>query len=396
VPGLLRPLAAVLVTFALAACPPAPETEEPDGPRFEPVGFAALDGWRADAHEEALSAFSRSCAALQKRGPETELPGAFAPSRVADWLPACAAATAVPPDAASARAFFEAWFVPVRVRLPDAATGLFTGYYEPLLHGARAPAGPYRHPLYGRPPELVAVDLGRFAADLDGRSIAGRVEEGRLVPFADRAAIDAGALAGRGLELFWVDDPIALFFLHIQGSGRVRLADGQEVRVGYADQNGHVYRAIGRDLVEWQELRPEEVSLQSIRDWLRAHPERAPELMERNPSYVFFRELGPAAAGLGPPGAQGVPLQPGRSIAVDRRHVAYGTPVWVETTAPYPEGEQPLRRLMIAQDTGGAIRGHVRGDVFWGAGEAAEWIAGHMQSRGTWYLLLPKDTVPMG
>ena len=189
-------------------------------------------------------------------------------------------------------------------------------------------------------------------------------------------------------------DPIQKFFLQIQGSGLVRLPDGRTVRVGYADQNGRAYRPIGRDLVEMGELAREEVSLQSIDAWLRAHPERADELMDKNPSYVFFTVLGEADALEGPLGAQGVPLLAGRSLAVDRRFVPYGAPLWLETTAPFPDGERTLQRLMIAQDTGGAIRGGVRGDVFWGAGDLAAHVAGHMNSRGRYYLFLPKAAVP--
>jgi membrane-bound lytic murein transglycosylase A len=240
----------------------------------------------------------------------------------------------------------------------------------------------------------VAVDLGEFDESLNGRRIAGRVVDGRLRPYLDRAAIDRGGLAGRGLELLWVDDAVGKFFLQVQGSGLVELADGRRLRIGYADQNGRAYRAIGRDLVEMGELAREEVSLQTIRDWLRAHPERAQELMERNPSYVFFRELGDAATTPGPLGAQNVALAPERSIAVDRRFVPLGVPLWLDTTAPYPEGERPFRRLLVAQDTGGAIKGPVRGDVFWGSGERAEHIAGHMRSRGRWFALLPRALVP--
>lgn len=270
-----------------------------------------------------------------------------------------------------------------------AGDGLLTGYYEPLLTGARTPDARHRVPLYRPPPDLVAVDLAAFAADLAGRRVTGRVEAGRLVPYSDRAAIDAGALAGRDLELLWVDDPVAAFFLHIQGSGRVRLPDGSLIRVGYAGQNGRPYRAIGRDLIELGALTPETVSLQTIRTWLLANPGAAPAVMQKNPSFVFFRDLGPVDDGEGPPGAQGAPLTPGRSLAVDTAHVALGTPVWLDTTAPWPDGPGPLRRLLVAQDTGGAIKGALRGDVFFGAGEDAEHTAGHMRSPGRWWVLLP-------
>lgn len=319
-----------------------------------------------------------------------------AAGKVGDWLPACATAAATAaatPDAA--RAFFAAAFVPYRVTDRGDADGLFTGYYEPLLRGARAPDARYRHPLLGRPADLVSVDLGQFDPELEGRRVAGRVAGGRLVPYPDRAAIERGALAGRGLELLWVDDPVDRFFLEIQGSGQVRLPDGGTVRVGYADQNGHPYRAIGKDLIASGAIAKEQVSMQAIRAWLETHPDEAPAVMARNPSYVFFRELPDLAGASGPLGAQGVPLTPGRSLAVDRKFLPLGAPVWLDATAPYPEGERPLRRLLVAQDTGGAIRGPVRGDVFWGAGPEAERLAGRMKSPGRLFVLLPRELRPV-
>ena len=276
----------------------------------------------------------------------------------------------------------------------DDREGLFTGYYEPLLRGSRTPDAAYRYPLYRRPPDLVSVDLGQFDPELEGRRIGGRVADGRLVPYADRAAIDRGALAGHGLELLWVDDPVARFFLEIQGSGQIRLVDGGATRVGFADQNGRPYRAIGKDLIEAGAIPREQMSMQAIRDWLEAHPAEAPATMARNPSYVFFAELPDLAAAAGPLGAQGVPLTPGRSLAVDRKFLPLGAPMWLDTTVPEPEGERPLHRVVVAQDTGGAIRGPVRGDVFWGAGPWAEHVAGHMKSPGQLYLLLPRSLAP--
>ncbi len=263
---------------------------------------------------------------------------------------------------------------------------------SPSLRGALRPDQRFRYPLYRRPPELVEVDLGLFREDLRGRRIAGRVDEaGRLRPFPDRAAIEAGALAGRGLELLWVDDPIDLFFLHIQGSGRVRLPDGRRLRVVYAGQNGHPYRAIGRELVAMGALAREEVSLLTIRAWLEAHPGEATALMRRNPSYVFFRLAGEVREEEGPPGSLGVPLTPARSIAVDRRFWPLGIPFFLDLPVPFPEGERPWRVLVVAQDTGGAIRGPLRADIFWGAGERAAWIAGHMKQRGRMWVLLPRS-----
>ncbi len=249
------------------------------------------------------------------------------------------------------RAFFEDWFQPWLVTDRDQPMGLFTGYYEPLLHGSRHFGGAYTVPLYGTPDDLIEVDLGQFKPELAGQAITGRVDGAQFVPYFARAEIDAGALEGRGLELVWVDDPVAKFFLQIQGSGQIQLDDGARIRVGYGGQNGHAYHAIGRDLVAMGAMPLEEVSLQSIRDWLIAHPEQADAIMARNGSYVFFDERDDLDPADGPIGAQGVPLTAGRSLAVDKRYIPLGAPVWLEATAPWPEGEGPLRRLLVAQDT---------------------------------------------
>jgi membrane-bound lytic murein transglycosylase A len=365
--------------------------------RLEPVAFADIDGWQQDDPSAAFAAFRRSCAELATR-PDAE-PMAADPAMAPlagtpeAWRGACAAAVD-PASPDQARAFFEDWFQPYRVSDRGLALGLFTGYYEPLLHGSRRFGEPYTVPLYRAPEDLIRVDLGQFKPELAGQAITGRVDGSAFVPYYARAEIDAGALDGRGLELVWVDDPVAKFFLQIQGSGQVQLDDGSRMRVGYAGQNGHQYHAIGRDLVARGAMTLEEVSLQSIRDWLTAHPEEAAAVMAGNESYVFFDErpeLGPAD---GPVGAQGVPLTAGRSLAVDARYIPLGAPVWLETTAPWPGGEGPLRRLLIAQDTGGAIKGPVRGDVFWGTGARAEAIAGRMRSEGRYIVLLPKAAVP--
>jgi membrane-bound lytic murein transglycosylase A len=369
-------------------------TEAPPPPAvltLSAVEFADLPGWGEDDPEAALAAFRRSCGRWEKQAADKPVggQGGFA-GTVGDWRVVCAGAA----QATQARAFFEANFLPFAVSDNADAEGLLTGYYEPLLQGARFPDQAHRYPLYRRPPDLVSVDLGQFDPELEGRRIGGRVEKGKLVPYADRAAIDRGALAGHELELLWVDDPVDRFFLEIQGSGQVRLPTGETVRVGYADQNGRPYRAIGKDLIESGAIPRERMSMQAIRAWLQANPGQAPDIMARNPSYVFFTELTDLAAESGPLGAQGVPLTPGRSLAVDRKFLPLGAPVWVDTMAPEPEGERPLRRLMVAQDTGGAIRGPVRGDVFWGAGPAAEHLAGHLNSPGRLFILLPRDLSP--
>lgn len=378
--------------------PPRPPAAAEDGEAAEEAPpelvvtsatFADLPGWQADDPSDALAAFRISCSAVRALPGDRSLGGSGYAGVAEDWRQVCAAAAGTGGGAEAARAFFEENFVPFAVADRDDPIGLFTGYYEPTLNGSRRRHGAYQVPLYARPPELVEVDLGEFRDDLAGRRIAGRIEQGRLVPFADRDTIVSGALAGRGLEVLWVDDPVDAFFLEIQGSGRVRLENGEELRIGYASQNGHPYYAIGRDLVARGALFRDEVSLQTIRDWLAANPSEAAEVMGTNPSYVFFRVLGRE----GPYGAQGVVLTPGRSLAVDRAFHALGVPMWLAATRPAAEpggSDVPLRRLMIAQDTGGAIRGPVRGDVFWGPGEEAEEIAGRMKNDGKLWVLLPR------
>ncbi len=364
---------------------------------LKPANFQDLPGWRGDAVEEALPAFLRSCqriAALPDGAPVSDKGGEASAGKAGDWRPVCAEAARIPPgDREAARRFFEARFQPWSVRNHRNPLGLFTGYYEPLLHGSRRRHGRYKVPLYGRPPELVMVDLGRFRDDLKGKRIAGKVEAGSLVPFADRKAIDEGALAGRKLEIVWVDDPVEAFFLQVQGSGRVELAEGGEMRVGYSAQNGRPYTSIGKALIQSHALNPETVSLQSIRAWLEAHPDRIDDVLEKDASYVFFQEV----KGEGPMGAEGVPLTPGRSLAVDLNYLPLGVPLWLSTGVPDPDAKRPdhkLRRLLVAQDTGGAIRGPVRGDLFWGFGPPAEALAGRMKHRGKLWLLLPKGIKP--
>jgi membrane-bound lytic murein transglycosylase A len=345
----------LIAAFGLAAC-----ADPPRSPTLilSPIAIADLPGWRDDTQGEAISALLRSCARLTRMA-DDDTDGILGTS--ADWAAPCAAAAAVGADDAAVRDFFMEWFTAFAATDGGAAEGMFTGYYEPELRGARREGGAYRHPLYGPPPDLSESD-----------------------PYLSRAEIDTGALHGRGLEILWLDDPVDAFFLHVQGSGRVRLDSGEIIRAGFAGHNGHTYVAIGRVLVGEGELVLEEASLQSIRAWLRAHPARAADMMARNPRYIFFRELD----GDGPIGAGGVALTPGRSLAVDRAYIPYGLPVWLDTT--WPGTDRPLRRLVIAQDTGGAITGPVRGDLFWGAGAEAEDQAGHMREGGRYYLLLPR------
>ena len=326
---------------------------------------------------------------------------------IRDWTPACEKALSLGDVTnAEAQRFFRDLFRPHRVAMGADATGLFTGYYEPQLRGSREKTARYSVPLHRLPSDLIRVNLGDFRSSLKGERLFGRVDGQRLVPYYNRADIADGELAERGLEIAWVDSRVDKFFLQIQGSGRVLLRDSSLIRVGYAGANGQPYRAIGRDLIEMGEVSREEMSMQAIRSWLAANPDRVGELLEKNQSYVFFQERTDLDASDGPIGAQGVPLTEGVSLAVDERYLPYGAPLWLSTKRPMTGAElrsgavpadtldgvpvARFRRMMVAQDTGGAIRGAVRGDVFWGAGDRAADIAGRMKSPGTYIVFLPR------
>jgi len=365
-------------------------SRKPEGLAFRPVPFAELPGWSDDDLARTLPALYKSCDRILGLPENRRIPGARIGGRARDWEAACQDILLANDDA-SLRRVLEAHFQPLEVSVGGNPNGVFTGYYETLLHGSDVQTARFNVPLHTRPPELVSVDLGTFRADLKGRRIAGEVKGNKLVPYADRADITEGALDGRGLELLWVDDPVDAFFLHIQGSGRGQMPDGSLRMVGYADQNGHPYYAIGRTLIEEGEVAREDMSMQAIRAWLADNPDRMEALMDKNASYVFFRDLGESD---GPFGSAGVPLTARRSLAVDRRHLPLHAPVWLSTSHPNPRGPmaEPVdfNHLMVAQDTGGAINGEIRGDVFWGFGEEAELIAGPMNNPGRYWLLLPK------
>lgn len=299
-------------------------------------------------------------------------------------------------DGKAVRQFLETRLEPYLLTKPDGSTsGLVTGYYEPLLRGSRTRTATYAQPVLGVPPDLLNIDLSEVLPDLKNMRLRGRLQGNKIVPYYSRAEITAKGLDKTYPDrvLVWVDDAVELFFLQIQGSGRVRLPDGSMMRLGYADQNGHPYKAIGRVLADRGEIPIEQASMQGIQAWARANPERLGEILDANPSYVFFREMPVKGNGEeGPQGALGVPLTPGRSIAVDPRHVPLGAPVFLSTT--YPNTSTPLSRLMLAQDTGGAIRGVVRADFFWGFGADAGAQAGRMKQSGQMWVLLPIGTGP--
>ena len=375
--------ACVPVASACAPCvcdkPGDPPPVVP-APAWVRAAWAEVPGWSGDRHDEAWRAFLTGCGAL---------------SRQRVWNAVCTAAAGVP--AAAAREFFEGRFTPWR--MIGANTSQVTGYYEPLLNGSRRRGGANLHAVYAPPADLLTIDLGDLRPDLRGQRLRGRLEvrpdgraEGRrVVPYYSRAEIESGRAPVAGREILFVDDAVELFFLQVQGSGRVRLDNGATVRLNYADQNGHPYRSIGRILVERGELKLEQASMQGIKAWAKANPAMLSELLNSNPSYVFFRESD-ADPELGPRGALGVPLTAGRSIAVDPAFVPLGAPVWLVTT--FPDSARPLERLMLAQDTGGAIRGPQRADFFWGFSEGAGREAGRMRQTGELWLLWPADATP--
>ncbi len=331
-----------------------------------PVQPAALQPSTA---ARALAAFRLSCPSVQRRADQSGL------TQTADWAAPCAAARDWPDSDASR--FFAEQFVPVQV---GDGQGYATGYYEPEIAGSRTRRPGYDTPIYGVPADLVSVDLGQFSTALVGRSIRGRVEGNRFVPYYDRSAIDAGALQGRGLEIAWAADPVELFFLQVQGSGRLRLPDGGIMRIGYAGQNGRDYVGIGRLLRDRGAIGPGETSMQGIMAYLRRQSDGGRAVMEENPSWVFFREL----TGAGAIGALGIPVTARATVAADPAFVPLGAPVLLAFDRPEVSG------VWIAQDTGGAIRGANRFDTFWGAGEDARTIAGGMSARGSVLVLLPR------
>lgn len=376
-------LLASALTVAISACttvppePAKPPVKPAEVPKeiLRPTTYSALPGWEKDNLREAWPAFLGSCEVLVKKP---------------DWTEPCTVARGV--DATSGiavRAFFEAFFMPHQVLNSDGSdNGLVTGYYEPLLRGARKRGGPYQTPLHRAPDDLLTIDLAGLYPELKNMRLRGRLVGNRVVPYLSRAEMN-GSHTLSGKELLWVDDPIEAFFLQVQGSGRVQLAESKEtIRVAYADQNGHPYRSIGRYLVDKGQMTLDQASAQSIKAWFIANPSRQQELLNANPSYVFFKEEKIIDPSKGPKGALGVPLTPQRSIAVDPQYIPLGAPVFLATSQPGKDVS--LQRLMMAQDTGGAIRNAVRADYFWGFGAEAGEKAGKMKQRGFIWVLLPK------
>ena len=374
----LRPtiLLLLLLSLLLSSCiPPSPE------PGIGKVlDWQELPGWQQDKHAEAWPALLQQCSVMPKKKPQ--------------WKKICLDAALLGEiDNESVRRFFETRFtahqiIPSNKKDGSPGTGLVTGYYEPLLKGSLTPYDQYQYPLYTRPDDLLRIDLAEVYPELSKMRLRGRVVGNKVVAYHDRKAIDGEDSPLTGKELVWVDDPVAVFFLHVQGSGRIQLADGSMMAVGYADQNGQPYTSIGKILIERGEIEREDVSLFTIRQWLQQNPQQAQALLEENRSYVFFQLR--KNADENPRGSLNIPLTPSRSIAVDPSNIPLGSPVWLDTSYP-GETDHTLQRLTFAQDTGGAIKGYARADMFWGNGEMAEKLAGEMKQPAELYVLLPRD-----
>ena len=363
-----------LIILLVAACSwsPRPDHPPPASAPLMPVAWSKVEGWQEDDPGLVLDAFKKSCIALRWHP---------------QWQQVCSEVTLL--DSMSEeqmRAFFEKRFTPYELRQIDGdPIGLVTGYYVPDLRGSRQPSPDYPYPLYRRPDDLLVIDLSEAYPELGKYRLRGRLDEGRVLPYWDRAAIDGNRLPLAGYELFWVDDPVELFFLHIQGSGRILFEDGSRSMVNYAGQNGHPYRSISKWLIKRDIMSRHEMSMPNIKAWARDNPSQVGDLLNTNPSYIFFREA--PGDPESPPGALGVPLTAGRSVAVDRRYTPLGAPVFLATS--WPNSDRPLYRLMMAQDTGGAIKGPVRADFFWGMGDDAGIEAGSMKQRLKMWVLLP-------
>jgi membrane-bound lytic murein transglycosylase A len=381
-----------MLCFAPCFVPRAAAAEEPlklADSGLEPAKWSDLEGWTADDQLAAFGAYQTSCRAVRKMRPARD----HGPIYRALWEVCRRASALRPRDSDAARAFFEQNFQPVRIARLGEMEGFLTGYYEPIVEGSRFPNPEFYVPLYRRPRDLLAAGhkLGSDALPNKGALIGRRNDQDQLVPYHDRGAIEAGALDGQKLEICWLKDPFDALSIQIQGSARVILEDGTPLRINYDSHNGYSYTAVGRVLIERNLIPREEMSMQRIRDWMAAHPDEAPEVRATNRSYVFFRITGLSNDGE-PLGAQGVPLTPGRSIAVDKLH-EYGTPFFIEAVLPIESAKpvSPFRRLMIAQDTGSAIVGPARADLYWGAGDDAGRIAGRIRHPGRFVMLIPRE-----
>lgn len=400
--GISKPLSMVLICLLMAACSnrnvkPAcncaenkPDVALPESPAeitptdtkssdkiaeyslLKPSSWAAIDGFAEDDLTQAWGAWLQSCQALVRKP---------------QWTTACQTALNLSqPSNAQIKAYLEAQFdVYKTTQLDGAETGLVTGYYVPKMRGSRTKTAQFNQPIYREPNDLITVELSELYPDLKYKRVRGKLEGNKLKPYLQRAEIDSASAPLAGNEIAWVADAVELFFLQIQGSGIIELENGEQLPIGYANQNGHAYNSIGKVLIQQNELTKDQASMQGIKTWAAKNPQKLQALLNQNPSYVFFREQ---SANAGAIGALGVPLTAERSVAVDAKLIPLGAPVFLSTTQP--NSNMPLQRLMMAQDTGGAIKGGVRADFFWGAGDSAGAKAGSMKQQGKIWVLLPK------
>ncbi|MFT3732613.1 MAG: MltA domain-containing protein [Hyphomicrobium sp.] len=363
----------------------------PSAVTFEPVAFSDLPGWNEDDHLAAWKAFLASCKPIL-RAAAAKPDNAGSPQALVDI---CGRAVTMAKSKSirtrnEARQFFEANFRPHHISGGD-PQGLLTGYYEPLVKGSRTPTKTFKVPIYRRPPDLVNVVAESERGAKSGSFTHQRKTERGLEPYLTREEIEQGGLAGHGLELLYLKDPVDVFFMQVQGSGRIQLPDGEKIRVTYDGKNGYPYTSVGKVLIADGHLTAEEMSLKSLKGWLKADKERAKPVLWKNKSYVFFRELSGEEAN-GPMGVMGIPLQTGRSLAVDTSYYSIGTPIYVDAPEiKHATKSGAFRRLMVAQDVGSAIKGTERGDIYFGSGDEAGRIAGCTKHPGHLYALLPVE-----
>jgi membrane-bound lytic murein transglycosylase A len=358
---------------------------------FNKVSFSQLPHWKQEDLTNAFLAFKHSCTEILKRNPYIALNHIMQSGTVETSQMICNAAIKInQPNPINTKEFFETWFQPYSVKSNLTNDHLFTGYYIPLLHANLKKDHKYTIPIYGLPRDLIKINLSSFNNHLPNKTLIGKLQKDHLIPYPDRTAISHGIIINSAPILAWADNPMDVFFAQIQGSMFIELPNKQKLLLGYAGTNGHPYTAIGKVLLEKNILKKDEISMQSIRAWFEKNPDQLSPILNCNASYIFFKWLTIQE----PIGTEGVPLTPGRSLAVDTHYISLGTPIWLSTSIPSNNDNklEPFQHLLIAQDTGGAIKGAVRGDIYWGTGEEAAFLAGHMQSTGQYWILLPKKS----
>ena len=381
---MLKILCAGFLICGLVACQKDTEISEVGGNTLlKKVSFSDLSGWNSEDFSAVIPVFAKNCAQIQK-SKNTYFEAGVVQIKTSDLQEKCRKFTEKNISSAAAmKKFLEAEFKPYAVTDNGNADGKFTSYYEAVIRASYTKNGKYQYPVYGKPNDLIEINLRDFDAELPNTRLVGRIEGGKFVPYYNRRDIE-----NKGIEapvLMWGDDLIDIHFMQIQGSAVAQMDDGSKVRVGFADSNGHKFKGIGSILIEKGYIKPGESSMPKIREWLRANPDSAKDLMHENNRFIFQRIINAD----GPVGAYGVSLTAGRSLAVDTRYIPLGSMLWLDTVGP---DKRSIRKIVFAQDIGSAIKGVVRGDYFWGHGEAALEYAGKMNSVGKYYIIVPKET----